>query len=398
MKQEGSAQANSDVATPAKLSVVLDSIPLATILVGRDLAIEAANQRFRRLFAGDQEVLGRPCYEVSHGSPRPCALAGEECPLRSSARSGQTRRAVHVHRTPRGLEHVEVTVRPVRDSAGVVTSFVESFRSSTIAKPDPCCDRLIGRTPLFNRMIEQIEQVAPRDFAVLLTGEPGSGREAVARAIHELSPRSRRPFLPLDCSGTREPWVGMELFGSAGDGNPAELPHKTGLMEAARGGTVYLNELGELPATSQARLLRALETGSFRRIGGWRPIRTDARLVCSTAADPDQLIDERRLMPELLLRTSGFTLRVPPLRERLADLELLIETQLLSLESCRSCRLGDGTLAVLSSYTYPGNLRELSAVLQHACVLAVDGVVLPEHLPERIRPAPPGVAPTHPRP
>ena len=163
-------------------------------------------------------------------------------------------------------------------------------------------------------------------------------------------------------------------------------------MEEARGGTVYLNEIGELPAAAQARLLRALETGTFRCVGGSQPIRTDSRIVCSTSGDPQQLIDERRFMPELLLRISGFSSRVPPLRERLGDLELLIETQLQRLESCLGCRLGPGTLAALSSYTYPGNLRELSALLQHACVLAVDGIILPEHLPERIEPTPRGGA------
>ena len=173
-------QIKSDEETPAKLNAVLDCLPVPAILVGRDLDIEAANQRFRSLYAGDREILGRPCYEVFHGSSRPCALDGEECPLRSSGRSGQTRRTLHLHRTPRGLEHVEVTVRPVRDSAGKVTSFVESLRSSTIASAEPCGDRLVGRTPPFNRMLERVEQVAPGDSSVLLEGEPGSCREAVA--------------------------------------------------------------------------------------------------------------------------------------------------------------------------------------------------------------------------
>ena len=385
-------QINPDETALAKLTAILDCLPLPTILVRRDLTIEAANQRFRSIYAGNREILGRPCYEVSHGSSRPCALAAEDCPLRASAGSGQTRRALHVHLTPRGLEHVEVTVRPVHDQAGEVTSFVESLRSSRIASAQPSGDRLVGRTPAFNRMLERVERVAPGDSSVLLTGEPGSGREAVARAVHELSPRSGRPFVPVDCSGAREPWFEMELFGGAGDSAAEESGPRTGLLETAEGGTVYLNEIGELPMAAQARLLRALETGAFRRVGGWRPISTDARFLCSTATDPGQLVAERRLMPELLLRISGLSIHVPPLRERLGDLELLIETQLRTVQGCRGCRLGNGALAALSSYDYPGNLRELGAVLQHASVLAVDGVILPEHLPERIGPTPPGVA------
>ena len=381
---------DSEEKTPARLSALLDFIPGPTILVGRDLAIEAANHRFRSLYAGDREILGRPCHEVTHGSPRPCALSGEECPLQSSARSGHAHRALHVHLTPRGPEHVVVTVRPVRTRTGEVTSFVESLRSSAIASAEPRADRLVGRSSAFNRMLERIERVAPIDSCVLLTGERGSGREAVARAVHELSQRSRRPFVAVDCSGAREPWFEMELFGSVGDSPPPESGRKKGLIEAAQGGTVYLNEIGELPVGVQARLLRALETGTFRRVGDSRPLAADFRLVGSTSADPRQLIDERRLMPELLLRISGLSIRVPPLRERLGDLELLIETQLQTLESCRGCRLGEGTLAALSSHDYPGNLRELSSVLQHACILSEDGVVLPEHLSEANHSHPPG--------
>jgi DNA-binding NtrC family response regulator len=385
-------QTNPDETTQTRLSEILECLSEPTIVVGRDLAIKAVNQRFLALYAGGQEVLGRSCYEVSHGSPRPCALAGEECPLRGCGRSGQTRRALHVHQTPRGLEHVEVTVRPIRDSSGKVTSFVESLRSSTIASAQPRGDRLVGRAPSFNRMLERVERVAPSDSSLLLTGEPGSGREAVARAVHQISPRSRRPFIAIECSGAREPWFEMELFGSVDERGARESSRHTGLVEATRGGTLYLSEIGEFPMAAQSRLLRLLETGAFRPVGGCRTIQADLRLVCSTSDDPQRLVDTRRLMPELLLRISGLSIHVPPLRERLEDLELLVETQLREVESCLGCRLGEGTLAALSAYAYPGNLRELNAALQHACILAVDGVILPEHLPDRIGPTPPGVA------
>lgn len=377
-------QTDSDDATRRRLTAVLDCLPHPTILVRPDLIIEAANQRFRSVYAGEREIRGRPCHEVSHGSPRPCDLPGEECPLLRCRRSGEPRRAFHVHSTPRGPEHVAVTVRPVRNSAGKVTSFVETFRRSTIASAEPRLDRLVGRSPAFNRMLDRVERVARGDSSVLLTGEPGSGREAVARALHQLSCRSRRPFLPVDCSGARQPRFEADLFGSADDDRAAELPLEASLLEAARGGTIYLNEIGEVPAAAQARLLRALETWKFRRSGGWRSLETDFRLICSASSDPQSLVDEGRLMPELLLRVGGLSIRVPSLRERKDDLELLIETELRRLEGCRGCRLGEGTLAALRAYTYPGNLRELGAVVQHACVLATDGVILPEHLPRRL--------------
>jgi transcriptional regulator with PAS, ATPase and Fis domain len=388
-------QIEREEATPPTLNAVLDSLPVPTILIGQDLAIEAANQQFRSLYAGDREICGRPCHEVSHGSARPCDLHGEECPLLGARRSGRTRRALHVHRAPGGLRHVEVTVRPVMDSAGNAISFLESLRPSTIASTEPHGKRLVGRAPAFNRMLARVERVAPTDFTVLLAGEPGSGREAVARSVHQLSRRSRRPFLPVDCSGARGPWFEMELFGTAA-GEAGEPRQSPGLLEAARGGTVYLNEVGELPKAAQARLLRALETGAFRRAGGWQARQTSFRLVCSTSSELQRLADEGRFMPELLLRVGGLSIRVPSLRERPGDLELLIKTELGRLEGCQSCRLGDKTLALLRSYSYPGNLRELAALLQYASVFATDGVILPEHLPERIgacrQPTRPGVA------
>lgn len=374
-----------------QLDVVLDCLPMPSLLVGRDFVISAANERFRSFYANGREILGRPCYEVSHGATRPCALAGAECPLRSSSRSGLTCRSLHLHQTPRGIEHVEVTVRPIRDAAGNVISFIESLRSSEIASTTPHGDRLVGQAPSFNRMVEQIERISPTEVSVLLLGEPGSGREMAARAVHRCSARSRGPFMPVDCSATTEPWLEMELFGSSA-GDPSDARHSTGLLEAACGGTLYLNEVGELPLSAQARLLRAFERGKFRPVGGGRSVRADIRLICSTSVEPQSLIDGRRLMPELLLHITGVTIPVPALRERFEDLDLLVTTELMRFESSVHYRLGDGTLAALSSYNYPGNLRELRSILQHGCVLAIDGVILPEHLPPQIGPTLPGMA------
>jgi DNA-binding NtrC family response regulator len=253
-----------------------------------------------------------------------------------------------------------------------------------MAGAEPVGDRPAGRAPAFIRMLEEVEQVARQDSTVLLAGEPGSGREAVALALHQSSPRSAGPFVPVDCWGARESWFEMELFGSTGGGGTSDSWTGPGLIEAAKGGTLYLNEIGEIPMSTQARLLRNLEAGTLRRVGASQPIPTDFRLVCSTSSDLQQLIDERRFMPELLLRIGELTIRVPALRERLDDLELLIEDQLQRIEHSRGCRLGNGTLTVLASYRFPGNLRELGTLLQRACVLADDGVILPEHLPARI--------------
>ena len=365
------------------LASVLDCLPYPAIFIGKDLAIKAANQRFRTVFAGDREVRGLRCHEVSHGSSRPCDLAGEECPLLRSGRTGRPRHALHVHQTPRGLEHVAITVRPVRDAGGNAVSFVETLRPSTIASAEPCGDRLVGRSPAFVRMLDRIERFARSDTSVMLTGEPGSGRESVARAIHRLSCRRRRPFVPIDCSGARHSGFDADLFGCLGD-DDSGTGSRPGLVDAAPAGTIYLNEIGEIPPTVQTRLLRALDTRSVRRVGEWRARETDFRLLCSTSADPQRLVDEGRLMPELMQRAGTVSIPVPSLRERPGDLELLIESELQRLAGCCGCRLGDGTLAALRGYDFPGNLRELDSVLQHACVLAVDGIILPEHLPARL--------------
>ncbi|HZV55344.1 MAG TPA: sigma 54-interacting transcriptional regulator, partial [Rhodocyclaceae bacterium] len=245
----------------------LDGLAEPRIVMDRNYRIVAANAAYSREFGGGRPVVGRLCYEVSHHFTVPCDQAGESCPLQGSRADGQSRRVLHLHHTPRGEEHVDVETTPVRDESGHIGYFVETMRVVRHASGRPAAQGLVGRSPAFTRMLALVMRVAPSEAAVMLLGETGTGKELVARVIHEASPRAEGPFVAVDCSGLTETLFESELFGYEKGAFTGATHRKEGLVEAASGGTLFLDEIGELPPSLQVKLLRLLETGTYRRVG-----------------------------------------------------------------------------------------------------------------------------------
>ncbi|MDH3522791.1 MAG: sigma-54-dependent Fis family transcriptional regulator [Acidobacteriota bacterium] len=371
-----------------QLPSVLEFLSEPAIVIGEDYRIVAANDAYRERFAGGETVRGRLCYEVSHHFPSPCDELGERCPILTCRQTGEATQALHVHHTPRGEEHHVVTTHPLRDAAGEIHAYLEVIRPSAIAAAGDERERLVGRAPVFNRMLELAARVAPSDTPVLLLGESGTGKELLARAVHARSARARGNFVPLDCSGLSETLFESELFGhEKGAFTGASQSHQ-GLVEASRGGTLFLDEVGDIPLSLQVKLLRLLETGTFRRVGSAERREVDFRLVCATHRDLQEMIDEGAFRQDLYYRISAFPIRLPPLRERLEDLPLIIShlQRRLGLEAKTIHR---EALAALEAYHFPGNVRELLNVLSRASLLADGDTILPEHLPDEcLRPAP----------
>ena len=369
---------------PPEVEALLEDLPEPRVVIGDDYRILTANAAYRAAYSRGEEVVGRRCHEVSHGYDRPCDESGESCPLRRARTSGHVERVLHIHRTPRGDEHVRVELTPIRRGAAHTRLFVEKMQDLPTAHASSSGDGLVGRAPAFTSMLALVARVAPTDTSVLLLGETGTGKEMVARAVHEASPRVGAPFVAVDCSGLAETLVESELFGHERGAFTGALARKTGLVEAAAGGTLFLDEVGDIPLGLQVKLLRLLETGTFRRVGGIEPLHADFRLIAATHRDLGRLVREERFRSDLYFRIAAFPVTLPPLRERRTDIGLLAESLLSRISPGSTRGLSPAALERLQRHDFPGNVRELRNILERANLLADGEVIDHEHLPANL--------------
>lgn len=358
----------------------LDTLPEPRIVMDAEYRIVAANRAYSREFGQGRPIRGRRCYEVSHRFTVPCDQAGESCPLRLSLETGSPYRLLHLHHTPRGEEHVDVETTPIKDASGQLRYFVETLRVVKQASSQAAGEGLVGRSASFKHMLSQVMRVAPADASVILLGETGTGKELVARLLHEASRRASGPFVAVDCSGLTETLFESELFGYEKGAFTGANFRKVGLVEAASGGTLFLDEIGDVPLALQVKLLRLLETGTYRRVGGIETLRSDFRLVCATHRNLQEMVAKESFRRDLLHRIQVFPIHTPSLAERRDDIEMLANSFLKRVAPERGLKLTDGAVAYLLQRAYPGNIRELRNLIERATIL-VDGVeILPVHL------------------
>jgi DNA-binding NtrC family response regulator len=241
------------------------------------------------------------------------------------------------------------------------------------------------RDPAMQRLFAMVERIAPSDLSVLLLGETGVGKEVVAEAIHRASRRAEGPYVKLNCSALSESLVESELFGHVRGAFTGALRDKEGLLESARGGTVFLDEIGELSPAVQAKLLRVLEERKVMRVGSVEPRAIDVRFVAATNRDLKAEAEAGRFRSDLYFRLNGISLRIPPLRERPSEIEPLARRFAAGMarEGAR-LDIRDDAIELLLAHSWPGNVRELRNAMERAAVLASAGPITPEHLPEEI--------------
>jgi transcriptional regulator with PAS, ATPase and Fis domain len=358
------------------------------IVLDPDYNILAANTAYQRQFStAGKPYIGHKCFRVSHHYDVPCDQAGEHCPMKKSFELKGPDRVLHIHHTPRGPEHVDVELRPILDAERRVVAYVERLVTVRNASARPSAEGLVGSSPAFNVALSAVQRVAPAMLPVLLLGESGTGKELFARAVHESSARAHGPFVVVDCSGLTDTLFESELFGYEKGAFTGAQGRKKGLVETAEGGTLFLDEMGDVPLSMQVKLLRLIESGTFRRVGSVETQKADFRLVAATHKPLQQMVADGRFRQDLYYRISAFPIHLPPLRQRVADIPMLVDSFLQRGSSGKHrVSVEARAMARLEAYDWPGNIRELRNVLERARLFADDGIVRAEHLPESLSP------------
>ena len=251
----------------------------------------------------------------------------------------------------------------------------------------------VGDSPEFRALLQLIERVAPADSTVLVTGETGAGKEMVAKLIHARGARKDRPFVTVECAALQEGLLQSELFGHERGAFTGADRAKPGLFEVAHGGTIFLDEIGEISQSTQVKLLRVLDSSTFRHVGGTAEIHVDVRVIAATHRDLQAMVRQGLFREDLFYRLATITVRVPPLRERRSDVAVLARhfVDVLDERFGFDKRLGAQALAALERHDWPGNVRELLHVVEAALVVCEGSEIRPEHLPRTLGAAPAAV-------
>ena len=339
------------------------------ILFDAQYRILAANAAYRHQFGQERSVVGRCCYEVSHHFSVPCDQAGESCPLAQSRASGQRERVLHLHHTPKGEEYVNIELTPLLNAQGEQAFFVEKMAPLRMVQASVAAQSLIGRASSFQQMLTLVARVAPSHATVLLLGESGTGKELVARSVHEASARSHRALVPVDCSSLPENLFESELFGHERGAFTGATTARGGLVEAASGGTLFLDEVGDIPLSMQVKLLRLLETGTYRRVGSTEQRHADIRVVSATHRDLESMVAHGAFREDLFYRLSTFPIYLPALRERRSDIGALASALLARVAPQRKLQISGPAVQLLQAQPFPGNVRELRNLLERTALL-----------------------------
>lgn len=371
---------------------VLDSIADGVFTVDLDWNITFFNRAAEEITGVPAaQALGRQCRDVFHSS-----LCDGSCALRNCLAEDTVvhNRSVYILRPDGRRVPISISAASLKDARGRLVGGVETFRDESAlyelrreVESAYSLEDMVGKSKAMRRLFALLPQIAESGATVLLEGDSGTGKELVARALHNLSPRRDQPFVAVNCAALPDTLLESELFGYKAGAFTDARKDKPGRFEQARGGTIFLDEIGDMPQPLQAKLLRVLQEKTFEPLGGVAPVTTDARVISATNQDLEHLVHEGRFRQDLYFRLNVVLLHVPPLHERPEDIPLLVEhfiRRFNLLTGKEITGISDEVLKILLQYPFPGNVRELENILEYAFILCPGGLIHPEHLPERL--------------
>jgi PAS domain S-box-containing protein len=372
--------------------LIFENIPHGIFTVDHRGRVTSFNRAAERItgWASD-EVLGRPCSEVFRSSH--CENA---CFLRHSIEEGDIYRdrEVRIIRRDGSRILVAVSTAAMRDDEGNVVGGVEMVRDLSDVealrrqiKANYTCEDIVSKSASMRGVRELLPLVARSQSTVLIEGEPGTGKELVARAIHNLGPRKDKPFVAVNCGAIPDTLVESELFGHVKGAFTDAKTDRPGRFAMAEGGTLLLDEVGEVSPAVQVKLLRVLQEREYIPLGGHRPVKSDVRILAATNRDLSLEVANRRFRQDLYFRLNVVRTTLPPLRARADDIPLLVEHFIQRFNALQGRRIrsaSDRAMACLMSYHYPGNVRELENAIEHAFVVCAGDTIKLEDLPPHI--------------
>jgi two-component system, NtrC family, response regulator HydG len=381
---------------------VMEMMQDGLLVVGTDGTILAVNPAAERLTGYSRdELLGHSCTMLNCTG---CQVFGKGrgedwCDLyrKGQVRAKKCQITDKQKRTVDVLKHASVlkdeqgqllgAVETLTDISEVVQKEEELLSLKAMLSREEGFYGILGQSPDMLRLFDLIVKVASSDAPVFIQGESGVGKELVARAIHEASPRTRGPFIKVNCAALNENLLESELFGHTKGAFTGADRNRIGRFEAASGGSIFLDEIGDVPLSSQVKLLRVLEEREIERVGDHQPIPVDVRIITATNRNLEELIRQGRFREDLFYRINVVPLRIPSLRERLDDLPLLVEgfIERLCQKTGKAINgLTPGAMDCLLSHSWPGNCRELQNAIEYAFVLCPEGQIRREFLPARL--------------
>jgi PAS domain S-box-containing protein len=363
--------------------------------------ITSFNQRAQDITGfTSEEVLGRFCWDIFQSD-----LCHTNCPLKLTMETGIIRMDQDVRILAKGgkKQSLLVNTSVMKNRRGLLIGAIETFRPLVEMDSSHEGDRnikslqteIIGQSPSLIKLLGMVPDVAASDVNVIIEGESGTGKELIARAIHSQGPRSSGPFVPVNCAALAETLLESELFGHVKGAFTGAVNTRAGRFELAKGGTLFLDEIAEIRPEIQVKLLRVLEARIFERVGGARPISMDARIIAATNRNLDHEVEEGRFREDLFYRLRTVPLYLPPLRDRIQDIPLLVAHFITTFNKKYQKNVRGVDTKVLNMfkrYAWPGNLRELERALEYAFVFVKGPIITVSHLPEmKVRPAQPKI-------
>jgi PAS domain S-box-containing protein len=372
---------------------ILDSISDGVLTTDHEMIITSFNRGAEQVTGVPRaEAIGRKCFEVMRAE-----TCETDCCLKRTMLRGEPciNLPVHILRADNKRIPVSVTTNIMRDPQGRIIGGVETFRDLTEINrlrqafhKQHSFESIVSKNPKMMQLFSVLPQIAESRSTVLIEGASGTGKELVARAIHNQGPRRKEPFVAVNCGALPDTLIESELFGYAAGAFTDAKRDKPGRFTLAGGGTVFLDEVGDISAAMQVRLLRVLENRSFSPLGATQSLHMKARVIAATHRDLDQMVERKQFRQDLYFRINVVRLKLPKLAERMEDIPLLVNhfrDQFNAFTGKRLSGVSEDAMAALALYHWPGNVRELENAMEHAFVLCREGVIGIEHLPEQVR-------------